>query len=311
MIQPRSKLLVSLLLVLAATSLVTASSGREVRGLLRPSPFRNQRQQDVKPSSSSSPLETRGGSGRPDPPTRRASLVVCSPPSRRALLFIGCLLAANSGFLNGLALSGALIKGQNQAVAAVTGAYTTSALAAQRWRPDDQIMKTQFSVIASYLGGSCINGLLNPLGINWEAPQTSMLVAAGLMLGSFALIPKALEGTLVSKLQVWCCWALAIGVQNSWTSMLLAGNVLRTAHFSGITSDMGTILGQLLRGGQQNAWKLPIFAVLAASFWVGGLWSVPAAREFDRNCLLVSVVIYLALPSYLYFFTSSPPSKTK
>lgn len=211
-------------------------------------------------------------------------------PTRSTLITVGCLLAANSGFLNGLALTDALVD-QKQAVAAVTGAYTTSAISL-----NTPMFQRQVSVIASYLGGSCINGLLNPFGINWmsSAPPTSLLCAALLVLAAY----YATTTFASNNLRIWCLLALANGLQNSWTSMLLQGNVLRTAHFSGITSDMGTFCGQIVRGNTENAWKLRVFAALASCFWMGGLASVSAGKRWGARSLWISIVLYLSLWAY-------------
>ena len=192
------------------------------------------------------------------------------------------------GFLNGLFLSGSLLNGSKQAVAAVTGAYTTSAVS-------PSARQTQFTVLASYLGGSLINGALNPNGYDSSVLPVSLLASAALVATGYQM----LTGGKASNLAIWSCLALANGCQNSWTSSLLAGNVLRSAHFSGITSDMGTFLGQILRGNQTNVWKLRIFAALAACFFAGGLLSVPAAREMQAQALWVSVAGYVALCAYL------------
>lgn len=209
------------------------------------------------------------------------------PPSRSTLIAIGCLLAANSGFMNGLALSGSVL-GKGQAVAAVTGAWTSSAFSASA-------RKTQLQMILSYLSGSAINGVMNPNGVDWSSAPNALLVAAGLVVGSYYLMGQS-NG---SHLTIWSLLALANGLQNSWTSSLLAGNVLRTAHFSGITSDMGTFIGQIIRGNSSNAWKLRIFAALAASFWTGGYLSTSAAKEFGREAFLGNVGLYVALYAYL------------
>lgn len=239
--------------------------------------------------------------------------------SKTALIRAGCLLAANSGFMNGLALGGRLVTDEDdaavkQAVAAVTGAWTTSALAASS--KSYPAMTTQMSVMASYFGGSVINGLLNPTAaVDWDspsarAPASALLVSAALVLTTQGYISRT--KTLVSPLAVWCLLALANGVQNSWTSMLMQGNVLRTAHFSGITSDMGSFVGQVLRGRNQNAWKLPIFAALAGSFWSGSALSFFCAERYGGvNCLGISVGVYLALYGYFFSFNSKRQKSAK
>ena len=260
------------------------TDGKQTNSLAAEAPPLPQQQQAplVKP-----PSTTRGGAS--------------CPVSRLSLIAVGCLLAANSGFLNGLALSGNLI-GKKQAVAAVTGAWTTSALAANGG--DSSVLATQVKVMASYFIGSMINGFLNPGGIDWSTPGThaSLLVSAVFVLGGF------LFSTGDTSMLFWCLLALANGVQNSWTSSLIQGNILRTAHFSGITSDMGTFTGQIFGGNGANAWKLRIFAALAASFWLGGYLSVPAAKQMDVKSLWISIVLYLGLWS---FFVSKPVISVK
>jgi uncharacterized membrane protein YoaK (UPF0700 family) len=220
--------------------------------------------------------------------SKDSSLHVVAPPSQKILIRVGCLLAANSGFLNGLGLSG-LLEGRKQTVAAVTGAYTTASLAIGGG--DGVSALVQVVVILSYLGGSMINGLMNPNGINWSKKPTALLVAATLVLLG-ALDYYATE-------RFFILLALALGLQNSWTSMLISGNVLRSCHFSGCTSDMGTFLGQVLRGNAENRWKIKIFASLAASFWAGGIFSVVTADRLGELSFFGSVCVYVALWKFL------------
>lgn len=225
-----------------------------------------------------------------------ANTLAVTPPSQRTMIGVGCLLAANSGFLNGMGLSG-LLAGRTQAIAAVTGAYTTSALALGAGNTAAAVL--QLRVIVSYLCGSLLNGYLNPNGIDWSKKQTSLLLAASLVLVG------ALD--YVATERFFILLALTMGVQNSWTSMLINGNVLRTCHFSGCTSDMGTFLGQVLRGNTENAWKLKIFASLAASFWAGGLFSVVAVKRWTEIGFLGSVGLYLGLWGFFSFRKSGNP----
>ena len=212
------------------------------------------------------------------------------PPSQETLITVGCLLAANSGFLNGLGLSG-LLAGRQQAVTAVTNAYTTSAMAAGIG--SGGLMITHFVIVAGYLGGACLNGFLNPKGVDWSKKPTALLLAAALVLGG------ALD--YVATDRFFILLSVAMGLQNSWTTMLISGDVLRTGHLSGITSDIGTFLGQVLRGNTENAWKLKVCATLAASFWTGGLFSVVAAKKWTEFSFLTSVGLYLVLWSFLSF----------
>ncbi|CAB9532011.1 membrAne [Seminavis robusta] len=75
--------------------------------------------------------------------------------------------------------------------------------------------------------------------------------------------------------------------------MLISGNLLRSAHFSGMTSDMGTVLGQYLRGNTESAWKLPAWMALVSSFTLGGYVSVKAVSAVGRTALMLPVSLYL------------------
>lgn len=69
---------------------------------------------------------------------------------------------------------------------------------------------------------------------------------------------------------------------------------------SGMTSDIGSILGQMARGNTENAYKLPIFGKLTASFWAGGMLSVLGTKYIHSmgagsvDCTM-SALLYLGL----------------
>jgi len=198
----------------------------------------------------------------------------CSPHS---MLYMGCLLAANSGFLNGLTLAGKL--GPSQATAALTGAWTNLGVTRNPW---------QLQVIACYAGGSAINGLCNPEGTTKS--ELPILVAGAAVLGAWYLHQGS--GATPNK-TIYMLLLAANGIQNSWTSNLLSGNLLRTAHFSGITSDIGSFIGQSIMGGRQNLWKVQIFLPLAVCFALGGYLAANVAHpQFGVASLAVSGAIY-------------------
>jgi uncharacterized membrane protein YoaK (UPF0700 family) len=226
-------------------------------------------------------------------------------PSRTVLLTTGCLLAANSGFLNGLALSGVLVN-KKQAVAAMTGSWTTAGVVlgqrGSQWLScETDECWTPVCLIASYLAGAVMNGAFFPSGeLEWE---NDIMYAPVSLIGCFCCVTLAsLTRDTATPRQFGMLLAVCHGLQNSWSSMLLPGNVLRTTHYTGMTSDMGTFMGQIIGGNSTNVWKLHIFLVLCFSFVVGAALSVYALAEIGENCLLVSAVLYLAL--YLYVVLS-------
>jgi len=209
-------------------------------------------------------------------------------PSKEFFVPLACILAGNSGFLNGLTLSG-LLEGRTQSVTAVSEVYTTSALALGD--SSVSLFVIQLRLIASYVGGSCLNGFLNPDGIDWSKNQLPLLFSGVLVL----------LGALYYTSTDWllCLVAMANGLQNSWTSMLLKDIFLRTTHFTGSTSDIGTYFGQILRGKKENLWKLKILGALIASFWTGGFLAIIAAYSLEELSFLVSVLVYIGLYIFL------------
>lgn len=123
----------------------------------------------------------------------------------------GVLLAFNSGFINGACLSGAVAPPTKQAVAAVTGAWTTSAVGFASGNIEQ--FKTQMSMILSYLSGSVIAGALNPSPVACEmSSSTGPLFLSGSVLLQHCTCPavgrprvKAVWGSFFSRLLLMVC----------------------------------------------------------------------------------------------------------
>jgi hypothetical protein len=94
-----------------------------------------------------------------------------------------------------------------------------------------------------------------------------------------------------ATLSVFALAAMANGIQNSITSVA-TGNLVRSAHYSGMTSDMGTFLGQMLRGNTANFFRFKVCLSLAAAFWTGGALSVFVTKAFGTSSLLFSAILY-------------------
>jgi hypothetical protein len=208
----------------------------------------------------------------------------------------GFLLAFNSGFINGACLGGFVAKsksgeGVKQAVAAVTGAYTLSALFVAEGKYE--AFKTQISVLASFITGSCLAGLMNPFPMAFGS--LSPTCGPAFLLGSLLLAASShLSKTPESALIAFCLAAVANGIQNSITSVHTS-NMIRTTHYTGMSSDMGTFLGQVLRGNMANLLKLKVFAGLGLSFWTGGVVAFHVAQKLGSESLLLSSGLYMIL----------------
>ncbi len=78
------------------------------------------------------------------------------------VLILGLLLSLNSGYINGLCLSG-MVGPDSQSVSAFTGTYTKSGLALAAGDP--KLFGFEFTLILSFIGGALVSGAMNPQAI--------------------------------------------------------------------------------------------------------------------------------------------------
>ena len=225
----------------------------------------------------------RGGDG-----TQSTSLHIRTISKKTAVVF-GMILAFNSGILNGACLSGLLGDGTKQATSAVTGAWTNSALGAATHNKSQ--FQFQTKCILSYLFGSFLSGTLHPHPQSFciDVPNYRRIFFLGSIFLCFAhrLCQK-------SNSSYFFVAAICNGMQNSITSTTTA-NLVRSAHFSGCTSDMGTFFGQYLRGNRTNLLKLKVFLLLTISFWIGGFMSYILTHSLGAQLFLWNAGLYFGI----------------
>jgi len=238
----------------------------------------------------------RGGRNRrnakSDPVPVITEKIDCRPLSMKAAVGYGMILSLNSGFVNGICLSGLLsFDGTKQASAAVTGAWTNSALGLANGKMDQ--FSFNLSCILSYVFGSFSAGYVNPnpkiFEVSVVATRTLFIAASILLYSASVLCGEEEAGRSYILLAL-----IANGIQNSVTSSA-TGNLVRSSHFSGISSDIGTFLGQFLRGNNDNLLKLKVFSTLALCFWSGGYLSFSMVESFGSSAILVSSALYMIL----------------
>ena len=152
--------------------------------------------------------------------------------------------------------------------------------------------------LLSYIGGSAIAGALVPRPVAFELSGSYALsfVAAAAACVIATMKAKAGDSSFVF-------YSLAAaGIQNSLTSVFSA-NLCRTAHFSGTTSDIGTLLGQLVRGNTESLPKFKVLCMLFLSFFGGAYISQPIGKAYAQDTLMIAAGIYLAVASTIAFST--------
>jgi uncharacterized membrane protein YoaK (UPF0700 family) len=238
--------------------------------------------------------------------------------SQNQATIIGMMLAMNSGYLNGLSLSGfttvATSTTKKLAVAAVTGAYTNVALQLAQRNGAAFLIPLRF--IFTYMIGSMFTGFINhhhpktsvtPYEIHTYSVGITLYIATIYLLMASILLRRSSGGGDVS-MSVYYLLTLVNGIQNSLSS-IYTSNRIRSTHYSGMTSDTGTFLGQYIASRYNRSDLLPkIYSniLLAVSFIVGGILSylvVQQGSSTDKGyTLFPSIVLYLTLTGLSFFW---------
>jgi uncharacterized membrane protein YoaK (UPF0700 family) len=236
-------------------------------------------------------------------PTAMTSVVRKEPfvqLSLRTTVGLGSLFALNAGYLNGLGLLGTL--GKVQGVAVVTGALTHSAL---QWAEANPTWFLPMKIVFSYMLGSGITGYLNPFPQSRQLPKHRVCGTLGvgtLLLALAAFVPS--KDT--PSMNVYYFLTAVNGLQNSLTSTY-SGKMIRSTHYTGMTSDTGTYIGEILRNNKKNAGSIIINTLLAISFWSGAAISsyVSQIKPAAVTLLLPSMLLYSALAMTLLCWKSA------
>eukprot|EP00571_Detonula_confervacea_P002401 CAMPEP_0172313388 /NCGR_PEP_ID=MMETSP1058-20130122/20144_1 /TAXON_ID=83371 /ORGANISM="Detonula confervacea, Strain CCMP 353" /LENGTH=554 /DNA_ID=CAMNT_0013027033 /DNA_START=179 /DNA_END=1843 /DNA_ORIENTATION=- len=205
---------------------------------------------------------------------------------------VGLLLSLNSGYINGLCMSGLLTEGGSfkQGVSAFTGTYTKSGLALANG--EAKLFGFEFTLILSFIGGAMLTGLMNPKAIPHKLVPS---YGPTFLLGSLCMISASIAAVLhPDGRTLYYFAAMANGIQNGITSTYSA-NLIRTSHLTGTSTDIGLIIGQMIRGNWKNYWKFKVLVGLASSFWFGGLISFYSVSAFLSNSLWFSAALYLTI----------------
>lgn len=216
-----------------------------------------------------------------------------SSPTEACFVFaVGLLLSLNSGYINGLCLSGLLSEGgsDKQGVSAFTGTYTKSGLALANG--EVVLFGFEVTLILSFIGGAMVAGLMNPKAIPHKLVPS---YGPTFLLGSGCMIAASISAMLHPESRaLYYFAATANGIQNGMTSTYSA-NLIRTSHLTGTSTDIGLIMGQMIRGNWKNYWKFKVLVGLASSFWFGSLLAFYSASAFLNNSLWFSAALYLTI----------------
>ncbi|QGX39871.1 YoaK family protein [Permianibacter aggregans] len=187
----------------------------------------------------------------------------------------GFCLALIAGAVNAIGLLGFA----HQAVSHLTGTSTllSVALFHQQW---PQVLHlgliVVFFVLGAVLSGALINNAVLQLGRRYAV---ALFVEAAMLLLAIPLLMDA---------SPWGHWlaSAACGLQNGMVSTY-SGAVVRTTHVSGLFTDLGTMLGESLRGHVLDRRRALLYLILISGFLVGGIIGAAGFIDYGFNALAI------------------------
>lgn len=189
------------------------------------------------------------------------------------------LLALVAGIVNVVGFLGF----QQQAITHLTG--NTSLLGAALVAGDGRATLALLAMIAAFVGGSVIGGLLIQdstlrLGRRYGV---ALSVESLLLLAAVPLFRQQHLGGPVLA-------AAAIGLQNAMATTY-SGALVRTSHVSGMFTDLGLMLGHALRGLPVAHRRLSLCVVIIAFFFAGGVGGAMLFASLGYDALFVPAAL--------------------
>lgn len=207
-------------------------------------------------------------------------------------------LAGIAGAVNAIGLLGF----KHQAVSHLTGTSTLLGLAlvdADLAESLHLLLILLSFVLGAALSGVIIDNAVLRLGRRYSVALC--LESALLLLAMLALGRGSSLGHLLAS--------AACGLQNGMVSTY-SGAAIRTTHVSGLFTDLGTMLGQRLRGHALDTRKARLYLLLIAGFVCGGSAGAYAFRQIQFAALLLPAAGALALAAVYWMYRFRRTSST-
>lgn len=210
------------------------------------------------------------------------------------ILWGGGVLAFNAGCVNSTALVGFT----HLSVSHVTGNVTLFAVSMANY--DWQMLGMICTVLLSFLFGAVISGFV----VGSTALQAGRRYGLALLIEAILLIISLL---LFYQHLFWgqVFAAMACGLQNSMVATY-SGAVIRTTHLTGLTSDMGSAIGNWLAGRKINKRMVFFQAMIWYCFCGGGVVGAFLYTQFGYFSLILPIIIICAVSLTYHFFFTKP-----
>lgn len=157
------------------------------------------------------------------------------------------------------------------------------------------------AILLSFLIGSTISGFfLKGQSLRLGRHYESLLALEGvLLLGAIVFLEQ--QATFGIYLASTAC-----GLQNALATTY-SGAVIRTTHVTGVLTDIGIMLGSLLRGAEFDKRKFILLLLIIGGFVCGGIAGSILYVVWGFRALTVPAIICFALAGTYRFYSSSSP----
>ena len=195
-------------------------------------------------------------------------------------VWIGAVaLACVAGMVNVIGYLGF----EHQAVSHLTG--TTSLLGAALAQGDLRAIVHLWGMLIAF----CVGAMLSGLVIQDQTLKLGRRYGVALALEAALLL---LSIPLFKQQQIWGALlaAMACGLQNAMVTTY-SGAAVRTTHLSGMFTDLGIGLGQLLRGMPLPMRRLTLSGLIISGFLGGGVLGAWFYRHWGYDALLAPALL--------------------
>ncbi len=192
----------------------------------------------------------------------------------------GGLLAAIAGYINGVVLSAGSLP-----VTHLTG--SVSQVSVDLGRGEWGHAVTLAAIVGAFILGAAISGaLVGDTRLRTGRPYGLVMLLEAAILAVAAITLDEAAGTALPLA------AAAAGMQNAMASSY-GRMILRTTHLTGIATDLGLLLGRVLRGDRPAVWQFGLLGLLFASFAAAGTAGWAASNVWGGRALLVPAIVLL------------------
>eukprot|EP00389_Voromonas_pontica_P007222 GDKH01010889.1.p1 GENE.GDKH01010889.1~~GDKH01010889.1.p1 ORF type:complete len:258 (-),score=35.03 GDKH01010889.1:810-1583(-) len=217
-------------------------------------------------------------------------------PYFKYVVLLASYLSAQAGFVNSFSTILAI-----QKVSHVTGTLTDFSRAMAQGDEKDWLL---FAHVAAFLFGSFLGGLMMPSAkLSLRMPYGLVMILESVLIAVSVWL-FVIDSDIVATLLL----ATSMGLQNGFGTFY-SNAVVRTTHMTGVTTDIGMLMGECARRRtlrHPDAWKLLVWLPIVLGFLGGGVVGtllshspimllLPAGLTFSIGCVYLFVSFrYLA-----------------